>query len=124
MKTLFGFLTLNLMVLSCQKEDTPTFPNNSSHLKPNLSYGMIADIDVNEYTTKQIGTQIWMAENLSTMAYANDDSTPNATSIAEWSILTSETWVNYIHNDQFDDPFRKFNNWFSVNDQRSVFPTG
>lgn len=44
------------------KLDLPTF-------NPDLTYGSVTDIDGNVYKTIQIGSQVWMAENLRTTRY-------------------------------------------------------
>lgn len=40
-------------------------------LNPDLTYGSVADIEGNVYATIQIGSQIWMAQNLKTSRYSN-----------------------------------------------------
>jgi len=56
---------------------------------PNLTYGIVNDIDGNEYKTITIGTQIWMAENLKTTKYRNGDPISNVTGDAAWAALTT-----------------------------------
>jgi uncharacterized protein (TIGR02145 family) len=52
---------------------TPAIDIPANVLNPDLQYGSVTDIDGNVYATVQIGTQIWMAENLRTTRY-NDGS--------------------------------------------------
>jgi uncharacterized protein (TIGR02145 family) len=60
---------------------------------PNLTYGLVSDIDGNCYKTIQIGNQIWMAENLKTTKYNDNTSIPNVTDINEWANLPLAEWV-------------------------------
>ncbi len=46
-----------------------TLEVSSINFNPDLAYGSIADVDGNLYKTIQIGTQIWMAENLRTTKF-------------------------------------------------------
>lgn len=68
--------------------------------------------------------QEWMAENLRTTVYANGDPIPNVTDNAQWQNLTSGAWIYYENNSQFENPYGKLYNWYTVNDPRNVCPTG
>ena len=68
--------------------------------------------------------QEWMAENLRTTVYANGDPIPNVTDNAQWQNLTSGAWIYYENNSQFENPYGKLYNWYTVADPRNVCPTG
>ncbi len=68
--------------------------------------------------------QEWMAENLRTTSYANGDPIPNVTNDIQWSNLTTGAWSHYDNNSQYDNPYGKLYNWYTVDDPRNVCPTG
>ena len=126
-------------LMACQQEDIqpndpPTDPNNpsQSHLNPNLTYGSVTDIEGNTYATIQIGTQTWMAENLRTSKYCNGEDITNVISSGQWSQITGEDYgglstpAQSSHNNdsQFDYPYGKLYNWFTVDDARNICPCG
>ncbi len=84
----------------------------------------VTDIDGNIYETVQIGSQIWMKENLRTTKYANGDVIPNVTDGNQWSNLTTGAWSCYSNNNQIQNLFGNLYNWFAVADQRNICPTG
>lgn len=49
------------------------------------------DGDNNSYPVVEIGTQVWMAENLKTSKYSNGDPIPNVTDNASWINLSQDT---------------------------------
>ncbi len=93
-------------------------------LNPSLSYGSVTDIDGNRYATIQIGTQVWMAENLRTTRYQNGDPIPNVRDIGAWSRLETGAWVHYENNSSYEIPYGKLYNWYVVSDSRNVCPSG
>lgn len=108
---------------SCIFPDPIPFPPDSlpSYLNPNLTYYSVTDIDGNIYPTIQIGTQIWMAENLRTSKYCNGDTIPNVTDNGQWSALRSGGWSYTKYNNA---DLGKLYNWYAVNDPRNICPCG
>jgi uncharacterized protein (TIGR02145 family) len=86
----------------------------------------VKDFDNNVYKTVQIGTQLWMAENLKVMHYRNGDPIPNVTDNKEWGKLKTGAYCNYNNcNDPKNDTFNvRLYNWHTVNDPRNLCPAG
>lgn len=76
----------------------------------------ITDIEGNVYTTVQINTQIWMAENLKTTKYNDNTSIPNVTVPSDWIVLASPSYRWY--NDDpatYKNTYGALYNWYAVN---------
>lgn len=77
------------------------------------------------YPTINLGNgQEWMAENLHTTVYANGNTIPNVTDQNQWRNLSTGAWVNYNNDSQYETPYGKLYNWYTVTDPRNVCPTG
>ena len=86
-----------------------------------------AGVNFNGYTYTSIvlgNGQEWMAENLRTTTYANGDPIPNVTDDTQWLNLTTGAWVHYNNDSQYENPYGKLYNWYTVADTRNVCPTG
>jgi len=98
----------------------------SFNTPPEAVYGMVRDIDGNEYRTIDIGNQVWMAENLRTSRYRNGEDITYVMSNSEWEGLNQEetgAWAFY-NNHAGNEPFGLLYNWYAVNDFRGICPTG
>ena len=84
----------------------------------------VMDIDGNNYQSIIINGQEWMAENLKTSKYSNGDVIPNVIDNIVWSNLSIGAWAHYSNNNQYENPFGKLYNWYTVADQRNLCPTG
>jgi hypothetical protein len=75
----------------------------------------VTDIDGNVYNTVNIGTQVWMKENLKTTKYNDGSSIPNVTDNATWSGLSSPAFCWY-NNDatNYKATFGALYNWYAV----------
>jgi uncharacterized protein (TIGR02145 family) len=82
------------------------------------------DGDGNNYPVVQIGTQLWMAENLKTTRYSNNSDIPHVEDISIWSTLTSDAFCWY-NNDKtnFGSTYGALYNWYAVSNS-SLCPTG
>jgi uncharacterized protein (TIGR02145 family) len=67
--------------------------------------------------------QEWLAENLRTTVYANGDTIPNVTDQTQWGDLYTGAWLYYNNDNQYENPYGKLYNWFTVNDSRNLCPT-
>jgi len=83
---------------------------------PSLTYGEVSDIDGNYYKTIQIGSQIWMAENLKTTRYNDGSNIPLVTDNTAWSNLTTPGYCWY-NNDAatYKNVYGALYNWYAVN---------
>ncbi len=93
-------------------------------LNPALTYGSVTDIDGNTYATIQIGTQVWMAENLRTTRYRNGDPMPNVKDRDQWIKLSTSAWAHYDNDTKYEIPYGKLYNWYAVVDPRKLCPQG
>lgn len=92
----------------------------------NTSIAQVKDIDGNKYQTTNIGTQVWMSENLNTSKFSNGDIIRKATSKAEWDEANKNVepvWAYIFFNDEYAS-YGKFYNWHAVNDERGLAPKG
>jgi uncharacterized protein (TIGR02145 family) len=61
---------------------------------------IVTDYDGNKYDTVQIGTQIWMVQNLAVTHFRDGDSIPEVTSTSIWAALSTPAlcWYNNDKN--------------------------
>ena len=82
------------------------------------------DADNNNYAVVQIGSQLWMQENLKTTKYLDGSSIPNVQDSASWGKLTTGAWCDF-HNDLAEGAqYGHFYNYYAVADKRKLCPAG
>jgi uncharacterized protein (TIGR02145 family) len=84
----------------------------------------ITDIDNNLYRIVQIGTQIWMAENLRVEHYRNGDPVPVVSSNSQWSVISGGGMCWYSHDSAKYASYGPLYNWAAAMDQRGLSPKG
>jgi uncharacterized protein (TIGR02145 family) len=76
----------------------------------------ISDADGNSYNVTQIGTQIWMAENLKTTKFNDGSSIPNVVNDGDWSTLITPGFAWYNHDaSTYKSPYGALYNWYTAN---------
>jgi hypothetical protein len=120
-----------LLLSSCQKEDfvkqsipTLDISQAASKTKSNLKFGKVKDIDGNTYRTVQIGTQIWMAENLKVTRYKNGTPIPELLDDISWSSTTTGARCNPYNDQSLIGTYGRYYNWYTVIDPRGLAPKG
>ena len=110
-----------LLITTLPETDTPSYI-----LNPDLTYGTIKDIDGNVYHTITIGTQTWMAENLSVTKYRNGESIPTVTENTKWGKLSNGAQCAYSNNSEPNSiaKFGRLYNFYAVSDSRNIAPQG
>jgi uncharacterized protein (TIGR02145 family) len=100
----------------------------SIHSCKKVQDNLIKDSDGNIYTSVQIGTQVWMAENLKTTKYNDGTSIPIVTDGTAWAALTTPGYCWY-NNDAttYKATYGALYNWYTVNSTsnggKNVCPT-
>ncbi len=93
-----------------------------------ITFNFIActDGDGNNYAVVQIGTQVWMAENLKTTKYRDATSIPNVTDNTEWNNLLTGGYCNYNNTNNSDtiNTYGHLYNWYAATDAHNIAPTG
>jgi uncharacterized protein (TIGR02145 family) len=91
--------------------------------------GTVTDIDGNTYSTIQIGTQVWLAENLKTTKYNDGTNIPNVMDNTAWAALVTPAYCWY-NNDaaNYKDSFGALYNWYTLdrsrNGAKNICPAG
>lgn len=80
-----------------------------------FNFTACSDFDNNNYATVQIGTQIWMAENLKTTHYKNGTAIPNVTDNAAWAALSTGAYCDYNNTPANITTYGRLYNWYAVN---------
>ncbi len=79
---------------------------------------------IDQWQPLTIGSQVWMLKNLNVDHYRNGDSIPEVRDSATWISLKTSAWCNYDNSDSIGKIYGKLYNWYNVNDNRSLAPTG
>jgi uncharacterized protein (TIGR02145 family) len=98
------------------------FPANSQTVT--FTFVPCTDADSNHYAVVQIGTQLWMEQNLNTIHYNNGDTIPNIKDSAAWSNAKIGAYCDFHNLPSFSDSFGRLYNWYAVNDPRGIAPAG
>jgi uncharacterized protein (TIGR02145 family) len=82
------------------------------------------DADDNYYPVVQLGTQIWMTENLKTTTYNDKNSIPLETDNFVWESMTSPGYCWYDNNkESYGEKYGALYNWYAVETGR-LCPSG
>jgi len=83
----------------------------------------VTDIDGNVYNTVNIGSQIWMKENLKVIHYNNGDKISNVADSLQWVNEISGAYC-YYYNDSvtYAPTYGALYNFYTVMDSRNVCP--
>ena len=74
----------------------------------------------------EIGTQIWMTQNLDVTHFRNGDLIPLAKSDEEWAKAgecEQPAWCHYDYDPINGEKYGKLYNWYALNDLRGLAPT-
>ena len=81
----------------------------------------IADVEGNLYNTVTIGSQVWMAENLRTTKYNNNNPIPNVPDNTDWINLTTPVTAGFSMTLNIKTLYGALYNWFTVQ-YRDIMP--
>lgn len=87
----------------------------------------ITDNQDNVYEAIWIGDQLWMAENLKTTKYQNDEEILTGLSIGpngDWINSTEGAYAFYDDNLSHEETYGNLYNWYAVDDSRGICPEG
>jgi uncharacterized protein (TIGR02145 family) len=104
-------------VAACDKTDNPggDDPGGDDPGGDVQSAGTLEDADGNVYKTVEIGSQVWMAENLKTTRYNDGTEITNVTSDTQWESLTTGAYCNYGNIGSNAATYGRLYNWYAVN---------
>jgi len=80
--------------------------------------------DGDSYETVQIGTQLWMKENLKVTHYNDGTAIPTGHSNWEWGNLSTDAYAIYDDNTSNAEIYGNLYNWYAVDDSMGICPEG
>jgi uncharacterized protein (TIGR02145 family) len=93
----------------------------------------IKPVDIDSITFKRpvvnipqvtICNQVWATKNLNVTTYRNGEQIPYVNDPTAWANLTTGAYCSYNNDSANDAIYGKLYNWYAVNDQRGLAPTG
>ncbi|MCX6335640.1 MAG: T9SS type A sorting domain-containing protein [Bacteroidia bacterium] len=78
------------------------------------------DGDDNYYPVVNIGTQLWMAENLKTTKYNDGTAIPNVTVNATWAAATTGAYSDYSNTPANSTTYGRLYNWYAVDNNAAT----
>lgn len=110
-----------VVTVGAQEVKTVIEPDNMAMVE--IDPTSCVDNDGNNYKTVQIGTQLWMAENLRTTRYANGVKIDNITDNAEWKRAKTPAYSIYNNRDNNELGGYLYNG-YAATDSRNICPSG
>jgi len=98
------------------------FPSSSQTVV--FSFVGCTDIESNHYAVVQIGSQLWMQENLKTTKYRDGSDIPNVTDSATWANLTTGAYCNFHNLPEEGEKYGRLYNFYAIADSRQICPGG
>ena len=92
-----------------------TFLVKSGVNQMNFWINAVTDADGNNYSAVEIGTQVWMGENLKTTRYSTGSSIPLVTDGTGWFNLTTPGYCWYNNDANNKNIYGGMYNWYAVN---------
>ncbi len=105
------------LTLGCAGLSQRCAPTQDSE-RHEIEYGIVKDIEGNEYRTVTIGTQEWMAENLKTTTYNDGEEIQNVTGRTEWNRIREGAYVWYGNDESAGEIFGALYNSYAVDTGR------
>jgi uncharacterized protein (TIGR02145 family) len=84
----------------------------------------VTDIDGNIYHTVNIGTQVWMVENLKTTHYRDGSAIPNITADTTWIHLTTGAYCDFGNYAYYSTTYGRLYNGYAISNSHNICPTG
>jgi len=86
--------------------------------------GFVKDTEGKSYPVIKVGSQVWMAKNLSTSHYQNGDNITLANNASTWTSLVTGGYCYYNSDTNNIDFYGKLYNFLAITDSRNVCPSG
>jgi uncharacterized protein (TIGR02145 family) len=87
---------------------------SNGNIQVKRGYSNLIDIEGNEYNVVQIGSQIWMTENLRTTTYNDGTPIPNITDNIAWANATTDGYSWYSNDIANKDPYGAIYNGYAL----------
>jgi len=84
----------------------------------------IFDSEGNQYHFQQIGTQVWMSDNLKSTKYSDGSAIPKITDTTAWRNLTTGAYDDYNNAPNNTPTLGLLYNWEAVNNPANICPAG
>jgi uncharacterized protein (TIGR02145 family) len=115
---IYALVLINILVIlnaGCKKDkETNPDAGNGIQFNPDLTYGVVTDVDGNSYKTIRIGDQTWTAENLRTTRFNDSTPIPLVTDNLTWEFLSTPGYTWSDNDSETNKVYGILYNWHAV----------